>query len=202
MQTIVLLAALLAVTGLQQKPAPPKPAPVNTAPPAAPAPFENPYTPDELKDKQAVIETAAGAIVLDLLADAAPKHVAHFIKTARDGGYDGTLFHRVIKHGIIQGGDPLSKDPAAKDRYGTGGLNRLKPELERREAHARRRVGGAGAEPSRQRRHTVLHLHRRSAGARRPVHGVRARRRGHPRRAENLRGGRPTRRARRPSASR
>ena len=34
----------------------------------------------------------------------------------------------MIKHGIVQGGDPLSKDPAARDRYGTGGLNRLKPE--------------------------------------------------------------------------
>ena len=76
-----------------------------------------------------MIETPAGTIVLDLLADRAPLHVAHFIKTARDGGYDGTLFHRVIKHGIIQGGDPLSKDPAAVDRYGTGGLNRLKLEL-------------------------------------------------------------------------
>jgi peptidyl-prolyl cis-trans isomerase B (cyclophilin B) len=68
-------------------------------------------------------------MILDLLADRAPTHVAHFIKTAADGGYDGTLFHRVIRHGILQGGDPLSTDPAAKDRYGTGGLNRLKPEI-------------------------------------------------------------------------
>jgi peptidyl-prolyl cis-trans isomerase B (cyclophilin B) len=94
-----------------------------------PATFVNPYTPDELRNKQAVIETAAGTIVLDLLDAAAPTHVAHFIKTARDGGYDGTVFHRIVRHGIIQGGDPLSKDPAAKSRYGTGGLNRLKLEL-------------------------------------------------------------------------
>lgn len=108
-----------------QKPTPksaPKP------PAAAPAPFENPYPLDELRNKQAVIETAFGTIVLDLLADAAPNHVAHFIKTAREGGYDGTLFHRVVRQGIVQGGDPLSTDPAAADRYGTGGLNRLKPE--------------------------------------------------------------------------
>ncbi len=55
--------------------------------------------------------------------------MALFIKTARDGGYNGTAFHRVIRQGIIQGGDPLSKDPAAKDRYGTGGLSLLKAEI-------------------------------------------------------------------------
>jgi peptidyl-prolyl cis-trans isomerase B (cyclophilin B) len=119
-----MLLAVLSIAAAQK----PKPAPAK--PPSAPAstPFVNPYTPEELRGKQAVIETALGTIVLDLLADAAPTHVAHFIKTARDGAYDGTLFHRVIKHGIIQGGDPLTRDPAAKDRYGTGGLNRLKPE--------------------------------------------------------------------------
>jgi peptidyl-prolyl cis-trans isomerase B (cyclophilin B) len=101
----------------------------NQRPAPASAPFVNPYAPDELRNKQAVIETPLGVIVLDLLADAAPTHVAHFIKTAREGGYDGTLFHRVIKHGIIQGGDPLTKDPAAAARYGTGGLNRLKAEI-------------------------------------------------------------------------
>ena len=122
--TIVMLA--LACAAFTQKP---KPVPTKPVPAPAQAPFVNPYTADELRNKQAVIETPAGTIVLDLLAEAAPTHVAHFIKTARDGGYDGTLFHRVIKHGIIQGGDPLSKDPGAKDRYGTGGLNRLKPEI-------------------------------------------------------------------------
>lgn len=121
--TVMLLAALSVAAAQKPKPAPQKPAPV-----PAEAPFVNPYSPDELRNKQAVIETSAGTIVLDLLADAAPMHVAHFIKTAREGEYDGTLFHRMIKHGIIQGGDPLTKDPAAKARYGTGGLNRLKPE--------------------------------------------------------------------------
>jgi peptidyl-prolyl cis-trans isomerase B (cyclophilin B) len=120
---VVVMAALSIAAAQKPKPAPQKPLPA----PAA-APFVNPYSPDELRNKQAVIETTMGTIVLDLLADAAPTHVAHFIKTARDGEYDGTLFHRVIKHGIIQGGDPLTKDPAASARYGTGGLNRLKPE--------------------------------------------------------------------------
>jgi peptidyl-prolyl cis-trans isomerase B (cyclophilin B) len=127
MRTMLVLAAvLMPVAAAAQKPKPPA---VKPAIPAIAAPFENPYSADEIRGKQALIETAAGTIVLDLLADVAPNHVAHFIKTARDGGYDGTLIHRVIKHGIIQGGDPLTRDPAAKDRYGTGGLHRLKPEL-------------------------------------------------------------------------
>src|SRR5205807_1976012 len=75
---------------------------------------------------QAVIETSSGTIVLDLLADAAPTHVAHFIVRAREGAYDGTIFHRVVPNGIIQGGDPLSKDAAQKAKYGTGGLNELR----------------------------------------------------------------------------
>jgi peptidyl-prolyl cis-trans isomerase B (cyclophilin B) len=79
--------------------------------------------------KQAVLETSAGTIVMDLLADRAPNHVALFIKTAQSGGYDGTTFFRMIKHGIIQGGDPVTKDAAARTKYGTGGLNLLKPEI-------------------------------------------------------------------------
>jgi len=128
---VIVIASALAAIASAQKPSPSKPAPV-----PAPALFVNPYAPDELRNKQAVIETSGGTIVLDLLTDAAPTHVAHFIKTARDGGYDGTLFHRIVRHGIIQGGDPLSKDPTAKSRYGTGGLNRLKLELNS-EKHAR-----------------------------------------------------------------
>ena len=79
--------------------------------------------------KQAVIETSAGTIVMDLLADNAPNHVALFIKTAQAGGYDGTTFFRMIRYGIIQGGDPVTKDPAARAKYGTGGLNLVKPEI-------------------------------------------------------------------------
>jgi peptidyl-prolyl cis-trans isomerase B (cyclophilin B) len=84
-------------------------------------------------DQQAVIETSVGTIVLDLLPEAAPKHVAHFVARAKEGAYDGTAFHRVIAMGIIQGGDPLSKDPSQKDRYGTGGLGvlRFEPNAEK-----------------------------------------------------------------------
>lgn len=79
--------------------------------------------------QQAVIETSAGTIVWDLLADKAPNHVALFIKTAQAGGFDGTVFHRMVRYGIVQGGDPVTKDPAARDKYGSGGLNQLKTEI-------------------------------------------------------------------------
>ena len=79
--------------------------------------------------QQAVIETSAGTIVWDLLADKAPNHVALFIKTAQAGGFDGTAFHRMVRLGIVQGGDPVTKDPAARDKYGSGGLNQLKTEI-------------------------------------------------------------------------
>ena len=128
MGILVLAIAVVTAIGAGQKPAAPGPKP-KPQPQAPATPFQNPYPVEELRNKQAVLETSAGTIVLDLLSERAPNHVAHFIKTARDGSYDGTTFHRVIKHGIIQGGDPVSKDPAARERYGTGGLNRLKPEI-------------------------------------------------------------------------
>ena len=81
------------------------------------------------KHQQAVLDTSAGTIVMDLLADKAPNHVALFVKTAESGGYDGTTFFRMIKHGIVQGGDPVTKDANARGKYGTGGLNLLKPEI-------------------------------------------------------------------------
>jgi peptidyl-prolyl cis-trans isomerase B (cyclophilin B) len=95
---------------------------VPQAPPPGPAPFVTPLTPAEMNGKQAVIETTAGIIVIDLLADAAPDHVGYFIDLARQGACDGTTFHRMVRGGIIQGGDPISKDPAKRDLYGTGGL--------------------------------------------------------------------------------
>ena len=67
--------------------------------------------------------------VIRLRPDLAPRHVAHFVKTAKARGYDGTTFHRIIPGGIIQGGDPFSRDPAKAAQYGTGGLGLLKAEF-------------------------------------------------------------------------
>jgi len=78
--------------------------------------------------KQAVVETTAGTFVIDLATDQAPVTTAYFMKVAAEGGYNGTIFHKMIKYGIVQGGDPLTKDPGKRAQYGTGGLNVLKDE--------------------------------------------------------------------------
>jgi cyclophilin family peptidyl-prolyl cis-trans isomerase len=88
--------------------------------------FTSPLPIDEMRGKQAVLETSMGTIVIDLLPDGAPNHVALFITRAKEGAYVGTIFHRVIAMGIIQGGDPLSRDPAQREKYGTGGLGLLR----------------------------------------------------------------------------
>lgn len=75
------------------------------------------------------LETDAGTIEIKLRPDLAPNHVRHVAKTAKAGGYDGTTFHRIIAGGIIQGGDPLTKDLKNAARYGTGGLGLLKAEF-------------------------------------------------------------------------
>jgi cyclophilin family peptidyl-prolyl cis-trans isomerase len=104
---------------LMQKPPAPKPA----------VPFQTPLSVKELTNKQAVVNTTAGTFVIDLRPDLAPNHVGYFIRLAREGAYKGTTFHRIIRLGIIQGGDPLSRDPAKAKLYGTGGLGVLKAEF-------------------------------------------------------------------------
>ncbi len=87
--------------------------------------FTSPLSLDEMKGKQAVIETTLGELVLELLPEKAPNHVAYFMKLTAEGAYDHTSFHRVIKYGIIQGGDPFTRDPNAREKFGTGGLGVL-----------------------------------------------------------------------------
>jgi peptidyl-prolyl cis-trans isomerase B (cyclophilin B) len=77
-------------------------------------------TAEEAKEV-AVLKTSEGEIVLEFWPDVAPKHVANFKKLAKDGFYDGTAFHRVIKGFMIQGGDPLTKDESKQAMWGTGG---------------------------------------------------------------------------------
>ena len=69
----------------------------------------------------AVIKTSEGDMVVQFWNDAAPNTIENFKKLARSGFYDGTIFHRVVKGFMIQGGDPNSKDPAKENKYGEGG---------------------------------------------------------------------------------
>jgi len=68
---------------------------------------------DANKRYEATLETSLGTIVVEMLSKEAPRTVNNFVFLARDGFYDGTRFHRVIKGFMFQGGDPLGN--------GTGG---------------------------------------------------------------------------------
>ena len=65
-------------------------------------------TPNEV----AVIKTNEGEMVVQFWTDAAPNTIENFKKLARQGFYNGTIFHRIVKGFMVQGGDPNSKDPA------------------------------------------------------------------------------------------
>lgn len=72
------------------------------------------------KDTLVIIHTDFGDMTVRLFENT-PQHRTNFIKLAKEGFYDNTTFHRVIKEFMIQGGDPYSKDPAKKDQAGQGG---------------------------------------------------------------------------------
>ncbi|MDX1621579.1 MAG: peptidylprolyl isomerase [Nitriliruptorales bacterium] len=83
---------------------------------------------DPSNDYSATIKTNKGDITVDLWADKAPKTVNNFVFLARDGFYDGVIFHRVIEDFMIQGGDPTGT--------GTGGPGyRFEDELEAARDH-------------------------------------------------------------------
>ena len=69
----------------------------------------------------AVIKTSEGEMVVQFWTDAAPNTIDNFKKLARQDLYKGTIFHRIIKGFMIQGGDPNSKDPTKENSYGEGG---------------------------------------------------------------------------------
>ena len=68
-----------------------------------------------------IIKTNFGSIKFGLLPELAPETVRNFVTLAKNGIYDGTLFHRVIPGFMIQGGDPNTKDPNKKSQWGMGG---------------------------------------------------------------------------------
>jgi cyclophilin family peptidyl-prolyl cis-trans isomerase len=81
-------------------------------------------------DLEAIVTTELGSFRFEFAPDKAPNHVAQFIRLARESYYDGSAFFHVVPNGMIQGGDPLLKDPKTpKNLWGSGGLNLLAAEL-------------------------------------------------------------------------
>ncbi|THJ22720.1 MAG: peptidylprolyl isomerase [Nitrospira sp. CG24E] len=80
-----------------------------------------PVTPPPSLGPKAIIKTKFGDMQIKLYPEVAPNHVGNFIKLAKSGFYDGTIFHRVIQGFMIQGGDPNTKNSLRKDTYGQGG---------------------------------------------------------------------------------
>jgi len=117
------ISLCLAETGLSQakKPQSRQPSPGASSGPS--------LSIEELQKLQAVLQTSKGDIVLEFFPDKAPAHVRYFVNLAKTGFYQGTTFHRVILRGIVQGGDPFSKDAAKRALYGSGGLKKLKAEF-------------------------------------------------------------------------
>lgn len=89
--------------------------------PVTPTPETNVKTMTEVQRSIVVMKTNKGDITIELFNDLSPKTVENFLKLSREGFYNGTRFHRVIKDFMIQGGDPQSKDVSLKSRWGTGG---------------------------------------------------------------------------------
>src|SRR5262245_31748615 len=117
----ILVAWLMALPWQSPRAAPPKPK-------AEAGPFRTTLSVAQMTGKQAVLDTSMGTVIIDLRPDLAPNHVGYFMKLAGEKTYDGTILLRVIRHGIVQGGDPLTKDPGKQAQYGTGGLGVLKAE--------------------------------------------------------------------------
>lgn len=76
--------------------------------------------PPDIRPK-AIIKTKFGEMEMKFYPDLAPNHVENFIKLAKSGFYNGTIFHRVIPGFMIQGGDPNTKNSLRKETFGQGG---------------------------------------------------------------------------------
>lgn len=75
----------------------------------------------DLTKTQVVLVTNYGEMTLSFRPDKAPKTVENFLKLCKQGFYDGTKFHRVIRNFMIQGGDPNTKDDSKPELWGQGG---------------------------------------------------------------------------------
>jgi len=95
--------------------------------------FSNPPLPPDAPRVR--LNTSKGPIVVGLYVDRAPMHAENFLKLCREGFYNGTKFHRVVRGSLIQGGDPntISGEPETWGQGGPG--DALDPELDPRLRH-------------------------------------------------------------------
>ena len=85
---------------------------------------------DVSKKYGARMETSRGTIVVDLFPSEAPKTVNNFVFLAREGFYDGTVFHRVIPNFMIQGGDPTGTGRGGESAWGGRFADEINPSSE------------------------------------------------------------------------
>jgi dolichyl-diphosphooligosaccharide--protein glycosyltransferase len=72
------------------------------------------------QSKLAELDTTQGPITIEFFPQVAPSHVSNFEKLAESGFYNGTIFHRIVKGFVIQGGDPNTKNSTDMAAWGTG----------------------------------------------------------------------------------
>lgn len=94
--------------------------------------LENPAPPADAPRVR--LQTAKGAVVVQMYTDKAPQHTDNFLKLVREGYYDGTRFHRVEPNFMIQGGDPNSKEDD-RSLWGIGGPDYTIPKEENDLSH-------------------------------------------------------------------
>jgi len=95
-----------------------------------------------------IFETTQGNIEIELYLEKSPVTAGNFKELVEEGFYDGTRFHRVIKGFMIQGGDPLSKNVSLKNRWGTGGAEKIEDEFIRGLSNVRGTLSMANAGPN------------------------------------------------------
>ena len=133
----------------------------------------------EIKDREnaLIMETTKGKVVIELFPDLAPGHVARIKELAREGAYDGVVFHRVIDGFMAQTGDVKFGKTGGKafnpGRAGMGGSRQAGPQgrVLQHEPRPRHLLDGALAEPELG-QFAVLHLLRRRRLPQPPVHGL------------------------------
>ena len=81
----------------------------------------------QVSDNLVILDTSSGKMVVELFSDDAPQTTSNFLNLAKQKFYDGTIFHRIIKNFMIQGGDPNTKDTKNILQWGYGGSGHTIP---------------------------------------------------------------------------